>query len=107
MATDLPAPNSLDPPDSGAELTGLAGVRLLASGTVLGAYRIDSLVGAGGMGQVFRARDLKLDRTVAVKVLFTHASDPGHRDRFQREARMASSLNHPHILTVHDAGQID
>ncbi len=59
------------------------------------------------MGQVYQAHDTKLDRTVAVKLLFEHVTDAASRLRFQREARMASSLNHPHILTVHDAGEFE
>jgi adenylate cyclase len=69
-------------------------------------YRIDALLGRGGMGEVYRAFDTKLDRAVAIKVLAT--SDVDRRflvERFVREARAASSLNHPHIVTIHDAGQ--
>jgi serine/threonine protein kinase len=80
---------------------------VLPEGTQVGAYRIDRLLGEGGMGQVYKAHDTKLDRTVAVKLLFEHVTDAASRQRFQREARMASSLNHPHILTVHDAGDFE
>jgi serine/threonine-protein kinase len=59
------------------------------------------------MGAVYRALDVKLNRPVAVKVLSEELADTAARRRFQREAQMASSLNHPHILTVHDAGEID
>ena len=71
----------------------------------LGAYEIVALVGAGGMGEVYRARDTRLDRTVAIKVLAASlAADPQLRDRFDREARAISSLNHPHICTLFDVG---
>jgi serine/threonine protein kinase len=77
----------------------------LSPGTRLGAYEILSPLGAGGMGEVYRARDTRLDRTVAIKVLPQHlASDPAARERFEREARAVSSLNHPHICTLHDVG---
>src|SRR5256712_10685828 len=74
-------------------------------GTQLGSYNVTALLGKGGMGVVYRAQDMKLNRTVAVKVLFDDLADPAARRRFQREAQTASSLNHPHILTVHDAGE--
>ena len=77
----------------------------LAAGTKLGPYEIQSPVGAGGMGEVYRARDTRLDRTVAVKILPSHLSDsPEARQRFEREARTISSLNHPNICTLHDIG---
>jgi eukaryotic-like serine/threonine-protein kinase len=77
----------------------------LAPGTRLGAYEILTLLGSGGMGEVYRARDTRLDRTVAIKVLSSElASDPQLRERFDREARAISSLNHPHICTLHDVG---
>jgi hypothetical protein len=80
----------------------------VAAGTRLGPYEILSPLGAGGMGEVYRARDTRLDRTVAVKVLPAHlAQDPERRARFEREARAASALNHPHICTIHDVGQQD
>lgn len=70
----------------------------LQPGASLGPYRIESPLGAGGMGEVYKARDTRLDRTVAIKVLPTHlASDPDRRRRFEREAKTISSLNHPHI----------
>src|SRR5438477_9778600 len=59
------------------------------------------------MGAVYRARDTKLGRSVAVKVLSTDVADSSARQRFQREAQMASSLNHPHIVTVHDIGEFE
>ena len=80
----------------------------LASGTTLGPYTIESPLGAGGMGEVYKARDTRLDRTVAIKVLPEHvASDPDLKQRFEREAKTISSLNHPHICTLHDIGNQD
>ena len=76
-----------------------------ASGTRLGPYEIISLIGAGGMGEVYRARDTRLERTVAIKVLSTLlSSDQRLRQRFELEARTISSLNHPHICTLYDVG---
>ena len=80
----------------------------LEAGTQLGPYEILSPLGAGGMGEVYKARDTRLDRTVAIKVLLAHvADDPDLRQRFEREAKTISSLNHPHICTLHDIGQQD
>ncbi len=80
----------------------------LASGTRLGPYEIVSALGAGGMGEVYKARDTRLDRTVAIKVLPEHvASDPALKQRFEREAKTISSLNHPHICTLYDVGNQD
>jgi len=80
----------------------------LANGTRLGPYEITSPLGAGGMGVVYRARDTRLERTVAIKVLPAHlSSDPALRQRFEREAKIVSSLNHPHICVLHDIGQQD
>src|SRR6202795_2082580 len=76
-------------------------------GTQLGSYRIESQLGEGGMGTVYRALDTKLNRPVAIKFLSADLVDAVARRRFQREAQMASSLNHPHILTVHDAGEFE
>jgi Tol biopolymer transport system component len=77
----------------------------LSPGTRLGPYEIVATVGAGGMGEVFRARDTRLDRTVAIKVLAPDvARDPDVRERFDREARTIASLTHPHICTLHDVG---
>ena len=70
-------------------------------------YRIDGVLGEGGMGIVYRAFDTKLNRPVAVKFLNQDAADAAARRRFQREAQTASSLNHPHILTVYDVGEED
>jgi eukaryotic-like serine/threonine-protein kinase len=76
-------------------------------GQQLGSYKILSLLGAGGMGVVYRAHDTKLNRPVAIKFLSEEMADAAARRRFQREAQMASSLNHPHILTVHDTGEFE
>src|SRR5574340_400609 len=77
----------------------------LASGSKLGPYEILAPLGAGGMGEVYRARDTRLERTVAVKILPTRlASDPAIRERFEREAKTISNLNHSHICTVYDVG---
>ena len=77
----------------------------LQPGTRLGPYEIVSAIGAGGMGEVYEARDTRLDRTVAIKVLLAHvADDPDLRQRFEREAKTISSLNHPHICTLYDIG---
>jgi serine/threonine protein kinase len=75
----------------------------LVLGTRLGPYEIQSLLGTGGMGEVYRARDTRLDRTVAIKILREHFADnPDRRARFEREARAISKLNHPHICTLYD-----
>ncbi len=80
----------------------------LAPHTRLGPYEILAPLGAGGMGEVYRARDTRLDRTVAIKVLPSHLSrDPAFRQRFEREARAISSLSHPNICTLHDIGNQD
>jgi serine/threonine protein kinase len=74
----------------------------ITSGTRLGAYDILALIGAGGMGQVYRARDTKLDRDVALKVLpEAFAADPERIARFQREAKTLASLNHPNIAQIY------
>jgi serine/threonine protein kinase len=79
----------------------------MAPGKRIGAYQIESLLGEGGMGAVYRALDNKLNRHVAIKFLSNELADEAARRRFQREAQMASSLNHPHIVTVHDAGEFE
>jgi len=96
----------LDPPGWALESEPLASPPL-APGTELGQYRIESAIGAGGMGVVFRAYDTKLHRPVAIKFLSDELADAAARRRFQREAQMASSLNHPHILTVYDIGEFE
>jgi serine/threonine protein kinase/Tol biopolymer transport system component len=80
----------------------------LVAGSQLGPYEIVSPLGAGGMGEVYRARDTRLDRTVAIKILPTQfSSDPIRKQRFEREAKTISSLNHPHICVLHDVGSQD
>jgi serine/threonine protein kinase len=79
----------------------------LSPSTRIGPYEIAAQIGVGGMGEVYRATDTKLNRPVAIKFLSTALADTSARQRFQREAQLASSLNHPHILTVHDAGELD
>jgi serine/threonine protein kinase len=75
----------------------------LASGTRLGPYEILELAGAGGMGEVYKARDTRLHRIVAVKLASDRlGDDPQLRVRFQREARAVAALNHPHICAIHD-----
>src|SRR6266571_437107 len=76
-------------------------------GTQIGSYEILSLLGKGGMGEVYRARDTRLNRSVAIKFLSPELADESAYRRFQQEARMASALNHPHILTVHEAGELE
>src|SRR5580704_6518351 len=80
----------------------------LATGTKLGPYEIQSPLGAGGMGEVYRARDTRLGRDVAVKVLPAGlAADPSLRQRLEREAKAISKLSHPHICTLYDIGHQD
>src|ERR1700693_2645703 len=77
----------------------------LTPGTQLGPYQITAPLGAGGMGEVYRARDTRLGRDVAVKILPAEFSaDPVRKQRFEREAKTISSLNHPNICTLHDVG---
>src|SRR5262245_54459005 len=78
---------------------------MLAPGARLGPYQIQSPLGAGGMGEVYKAADTRLDRTVAIKVLPEHvASDPEVKQRFEREAKTLAALSHPHICNIHDVG---
>ena len=80
----------------------------LAAGTRLAHYEILGLLGAGGMGQVYRARDTKLQRDVALKLLPPDtAADPERRQRFEREARAVAALNHPNIVTIHSVDEVD
>ncbi|MFY9549536.1 MAG: protein kinase [Thermoanaerobaculia bacterium] len=80
----------------------------ISAGTRLGPYEILAPLGAGGMGEVYRAKDPKLGREIAVKVLLAETStDPERRQRFEQEARSASALNHPNILTIHDISESD
>jgi serine/threonine protein kinase/Tol biopolymer transport system component len=80
-------------------------VTVVTPGAQLGPYRIEALLGKGGMGEVYRARDTRLQREVAVKVLPQSFATEAARERFQREARAASALNHPNICAVHDVGE--
>ena len=78
----------------------------LPPGARLGPYEILTAIGAGGMGEVYKARDTRLDRSVAIKVLPAQVSaDPERRARFEREARTIAGLSHPHICTLHDVGE--
>src|SRR6516162_11907280 len=80
----------------------------LAPGTKLGPYEITAPLGAGGMGEVYRALDTRLERTVAIKILPAHlSSDPGRKQRFEREAKTISGLNHPNICVLYDVGAQD
>jgi len=80
----------------------------LTAGTKVGPYTVSGLIGQGGMGEVYQTRDTKLDPDVALKVLPEHvAADPDLKQRFEREAKAISSLNHPHICTLYDIGSQD
>ena len=80
----------------------------LESGRKIGPYEIISLAGVGGMGEVYRARDTRLDRTVAIKVLPAGlGANAELRERFEREARAISAFSHPHICALYDVGNID
>ena len=86
----------------------LASLPALSSGTTLGPYRIEGLIGVGGMGQVYRATDTRLHRHVALKVLLPDvAFDPDFEARFEREARLLATLNHPNIAAIHDLEEAD
>jgi len=78
----------------------------IARGTQIGGYRVEAVAGGGGMGAVYRATQLGLGRTVALKVIAPQfAADPGFRERFRRESRLAASLEHPNVVTVYEAGE--
>ena len=80
----------------------------LSIGTRLGPYEIVAPIGAGGMGEVYQATDIRLERTVAIKVLPEHLAESAERkQRLEREAKAISQLNHPHICTLHDIGNQD
>jgi Tol biopolymer transport system component len=102
------AANFMDAPAAAiaADLVSHAAVPVL-TGMRLGVYLVEAPLGAGGMGVVYRALDTNLHRPVAIKFLSDAIANPAARRRFQREAQTASSLNHPHILTVHDAGEFE
>ena len=98
-------------PRPGAKMRIDSGIRTampLDPGTRLGPYQVECALGAGGMGEVYRARDTRLDRSVAIKVLSgALVSDPHFRERFDREARAISQLAHPNICTLYDVGDCD
>ncbi|MGA7375850.1 MAG: protein kinase, partial [Candidatus Sulfotelmatobacter sp.] len=78
----------------------------LTSGSKLGPYEIQSPLGAGGMGEVYRARDARLNRDVAIKILpASFSADPDRLARFAQESRAAAALNHPNILSIYDIGE--
>jgi hypothetical protein len=80
----------------------------LSIGTTLGGYRIEQIAGRGGMGVVYRAEQLALGRQVALKVISPElAEDPGFRERFKHESRIAASIDHPNVIAVHEAGEVD
>ena len=81
---------------------------MLSDGTIVHGYRVERFVGRGGMGEVYRATQLELDRVVALKVMTADLSaDPAFAERFRREAQLAASLNHPNLLPIHEAGRFD
>ena len=91
-----------------AEAARELGLISLAPGTELGPYRIEAQIGAGGMGEVFRAADTRLHRTVAIKILLRdQVAEPARKRRFLQEARAVSALNHPHICALYDIGSQD
>src|SRR5512139_4090380 len=80
----------------------------LLPGTRFGSYELGPLLGAGGMGEVYRAKDVRLGRPVAIKVLRPEsAGSPERLARFEQEARTASALNHPNVITIYDIGRVD
>src|SRR5262249_44026182 len=99
----------LDQPawQAGAHLLAETVTPELKAGATIGPYRIEGFLGAGGMGEVYRAIDTRLNRSIAIKFLSERLGGESGRRRFQQEAKTASSLNHPHILTVFEAGESD
>src|SRR6202166_538045 len=88
---------------SGDSVFGSSTQAMVSLGSLLGPYKLEAKLGAGGMGEVYRATDTRLHRTVAIKVLpHDKVADPERKRRFLQEARAASSLNHPNIVTLHD-----
>jgi serine/threonine protein kinase/TolB-like protein len=106
---ELPSSFLEDPPGArGSPFVSSTGSPVLPAGTKLGPYTLEALLGAGGMGEVYRARDTRLERTVAVKVIpRSLSSDPMRRQRFEREARAIALLQHPNICTLYDVGSQD
>ena len=81
---------------------------MLDSGTIVAGYRIDGVLGVGGMGVVYRATQLSLNRVAALKVLAAEFSeDPAFRERFRREGQLQAAIDHPHIVTVYEAGETE
>jgi hypothetical protein len=109
MAQDSKSGGPIDAPVwvHDARLANASEIRRLSPGVQVGAYRVEAPLGAGGMGIVYSAIDTKLNRRVAIKFVSGRGTDPTTLRRFRREAEAASSLNHPHILTVHDIGEFD
>jgi hypothetical protein len=108
LSSAASAENFLDMPAAAVAAQMVSGPAApILTGLRLGVYVVQAPLGAGGMGVVYRALDTKLNRPVAIKFLSDDLADPAARRRFQREAQTASSLNHPHILTVHDVGDFE
>jgi serine/threonine protein kinase len=107
MGSFMQHPVGLTPDESAQPGHTATGHVLFTAGLQVGQYRIESKLGEGGMSTVYLALDTKLQRHVAIKFLSDHLADAEARRRFQREAQMATSLNHPHIVTVHDIGEFD
>jgi eukaryotic-like serine/threonine-protein kinase len=98
----------LDLLKSPAPLSGIINANALQLGDLVGPYKIQELLGVGGMGEVYRGRDMRLGRDVALKIISPRlVGDPSLRHRFEREARSASALNHPSIVTIYDVGETD
>src|SRR5688572_117830 len=102
LSTGDPGKHMSSPPDASPPYN--SSNLALAPGFRLGSYEIVAAIGAGGMGEVYRARDTRLERTVALKVLPPEFADPDARARFEREARAIAAFNHPNICTLHDLG---
>jgi len=110
LASDQAAGSFIEHPAAlmlGAQSTADGSVRRLSVGMRLGAYQITSSLGAGGMSEVYLARDTRLDRLVAIKVVRNDRDDARARARLLKEAQHASTLNHPHICTVHEVDEVD